>query len=60
MDEMQAIQGIAESLTLVSFLLGFMIIALRYVDGLRRDEQTTKNQRTEDIIKDWRKLRDID
>lgn len=60
MEDLQAISSLAESLTLVGFLLTFMTVALRYIDALRKEEQSIKNSRTDDILRDWRKLREID
>lgn len=56
MPEMQILVELVNSLG----LLGFSIAALYYVDHLRRDEKKEANDRTDDIINDWKKLRGLE
>lgn len=56
MDDLQGITSAIESVSLI----GFMLLSLRYVDTLRREEQASEKERTQDIVDDWKKLRDIE
>lgn len=54
--ELDAMLEFANSLSLI----GFMLIALRYVDSLRREEKQESDDRTNDIVEDWKRMRNID
>lgn len=56
MEDLEAIFSLVESITLIGFLLG----SLRYVDSLRREEQTSEKERTNDIIDDWKRMRQLE
>jgi len=60
MEDIQAVNQLAENITLIGFILSFMTVSLRYVDALRREEKSKKDSRTDDIIRDWKNLREID
>lgn len=55
MAEVETILAIIENVT----TLGLMALGLRYIDGLRREEKTEKNERTQDIVEDWKRIREL-
>lgn len=56
MADIEAFLSILENIT----TLGIMALGLRYVDGLRQEERKEKKERTEDIVKDWKRIREIE
>lgn len=56
MSELESILAIAESVT----LFGFMFLGLRYIDSLRKEERSEVDDRTKDIVDDWKRMRQLD
>lgn len=64
---MQAIAQVVESLG----MFGFLILAIKwliedaqrdreFLDGLRKEERSTREQRDDDIIEDWKRMRNLE
>lgn len=56
MEDIQAFVSAFESLSMV----GFLLLGLRYVDTLRKERKQSEQDRTDDIIADWKRLREVD